>query len=199
MVYVPFIQSIFHALYNLHTCHTHTYIYICLAQVNQDLNLMFDQKLGNWVYSLTCCFPAFLSHPQPLPSLWNFGLNSWTNGHLVQMYIQKVRTQKPILWTAERRISRASCPWRFVCNTFWSFSFHTVSSCLTIFPMTRSDQLQLFIPQPLSNMDMMDDKIMHMHHVSTISFCLRFEVQPTWSAIGSISTMACVLHFHPAV
>ena len=64
-----------------------------------------------------------------------------------------------------------------LCATpFDPFRFTQVSSCLTIFPMASSDQLQLFIPQPLSNMDMMDAKIMHMHHVSTIiwiSSCVR--------------------------
>ena len=111
-----------------------------------------------------------------------------SKGHLVQMYIQKVRTQKPILWTAERRISRASCPWRFVCNTFWSFSFHTVSSCLTIFPMASSDQLQLFIPQPLSNMD--DKSCTCMMSQPSFESAVVFEV---WSSTYLISNWE---HFH---
>ena len=118
-----------------------------------------------------------------------------SKGHLVQMYIQKVRTQKPILWTAERRISRASCPLT-VCVQHLLILFVSHSFIMSHY-FSNGQQRPAAAIHPAATFQH-GWQIMHMHHVSTISFCLRFEVQPTWSAIGSISTMACVAAFSPS-
>ncbi len=122
-------------------------------------------------------------------------LSKW---HLVHdMYIQKVRTERPVVWTAERRMPLASCPWLFVCNIFLILF---VSHCFIMSHyFSNGQQRPAAAIHPAATCQHGWQNHAHAwclnHHLNQQS-CSRFEVQPAWSAIGTGISMACVLHSH---